>query len=174
MYQQATAFECELLRQHYEIAHTSLKKREKRKWRIGIGSVNEWTVKVDEAEAEVLYFLQYRYNDTSWKDMEEIMRRAKLVVINFGVHWLIKDEYEASMRQLFEFLNEGNYLGTHQIVWRETFSQHFENEGGEWAKELKLKSSPCVGVELETVSRTCGGKLSSLALYGIWEFLYIF
>ena len=87
--QLAVGFECELLKTGGTILRQSTEQRPKPRWRYGVGTVEEWIVAAaaGEKEVPVLLFSQYRYNSASWKDMEEILERSTVIVVNFGVHW---------------------------------------------------------------------------------------
>jgi hypothetical protein len=144
MFQTAVAFECEFLRDGYAIRQESEDKRETQNWRHGVYNVISWRVAVEGAEqdADVYHFAQYRYNRTSFRDFEEMLAKADVLVVNFGVHWLSREaaDYRDAMRDLFDFLRP--HVATHTIVWRETYAQHFDSEGGEFA----ASSERCVDV----------------------------
>jgi hypothetical protein len=128
MAQFAVGFECEFLRRGFRILQQSNDDRELPKGQDGLEKVQEWVVggeSLSATGAKVLHFAQNRY-DKSWAGMVEILERADVVVMNFGLGWegAPTAEYRDDMTALFEFLRRQAASGGKTLVWRETFAQH--------------------------------------------------
>lgn len=130
-YQSVYGFECELHRRNYSFTRTHSNRKKEEGWRFGMGDIDTYEISRGEETAEVVNYVIYRPS-RKLVDVDEVMSAGfDVVMLNFGVHWTDRAEYETDMAKLFHRL-WARRSGTKLLVWRETTAQHFANPGGEF------------------------------------------
>ena len=94
-------------------------KRQKR-WRYGLGKVEEWEFKRGDQARNISFYLIYRFDETL-VDIDEALASSEVVVANFGIHWMDSMEYREAISSLLAHLLP--HASTHTIVWKESYSQ---------------------------------------------------
>ena len=103
----------------------------------------EWQVSKGDSSARFSHYAVYRFLQ-DFSDVDEALGNSDVLVLNFGVHWMENQEYLKDMKALFTHLLP--HMTTHTIVWKETYAQHHDKEGGEYEKGGDAKTKNCVDV----------------------------
>ena len=144
MFQTAVGFECEALGEGWAIGDHTEELRDKVRWRYGIGGIEGWEFKRGAQSRDVRHYAIYRFLE-NLVDVDEVLASSDVIVVNFGVHWMQSSEYKRAMESLLAHLLP--HSETHTIVWKESYSQHHDNEGGEYKSNGNpTKTSDCVDV----------------------------
>lgn len=109
-------------------------------WRLGVKTKHVYNITLmDNHRVSMNAFRVYRPDLESEAGVQEILdivQSNDVVLVNFGVHWLQREEvsYADTLRTLFQLLFKELLESTKEtvLIWRETHAEHFHSAGGEY------------------------------------------